>query len=283
MKKFICAVVLLGGVSPSFAVTQTAMARRSMAEQMTASPRATTLSKNQINAMGDMNAAATVDKSSIRQQVDIPASNATNGDNNADKDKREKERAACLGNNIGIGNTFVWASRYSNTNNYASMVEDTDNPENNTCFVKVELRSDDPKISVADIPTQYYEMGRDITCGEWADESKIEKRILDAKKSGRTWGTVGGVVGGVGIGVGMMELFGNKAIGGKVEGQKNKKLNKNELLRSQLLAEKDSDDYKNFMRYMRVLRDECERTDIKWANGKPEECEEYDYNYFLNL
>lgn len=282
MKRFISAMVLLCVASPALAASQVATARRSMAEQM-ASPRATTVSKNQINAMGDLNAAATVDKSSIRQQVDIPASNAAGDSSNADKDRREKERAACLGNNIGIGNTFVWASRYSNTNNYASMVEDTANPENNTCFVKVELRSDDAKISVADIPAQYYEMGRDITCGEWADKSKIEKRILDAKKSGRTWGTVGGVVGGAGVGVGMMELFGNKVIGGKVEGQKNKKLSENERLRSQLLAEKDSDDYKKFMRYMRVLRDECERTDVTWANGKPEECTEYDYNYFLNL
>ena len=64
------------------------------------------------------------------------------------KDLREKERNACLSNNIGVGNTFVWASRYSNLNNYSGMVEDTTEPENNTCFVKVELSSDDSRIDV---------------------------------------------------------------------------------------------------------------------------------------
>jgi len=298
MKSFLYAMGVLVIATPAFALTPAGTGRRAMSEQMNAS-RAITLSKNQINAMGDLNAAATIDKSSIREPVnvigggdatvmgsdDVANGGGTGGGNNSDadknKDQREKERLACISNNIGIGNTFVWASRYSNVNNYSSMIEDVENPDNNVCFVKVELRSDDAKISVSDIPSQYYEMGREITCGEWADGGKIKSRILDAKKSGRTWGTVAGAVGGAGVGVGMMELFGNKAIGGKVQGQKNKKLNETELLRSLLLAQKGSDDYKNFMRYMRALRDDCENT--TWSNGKPKECEEYDYNYFLNL
>lgn len=136
------------------------------------------------------------------------------------KDMREKEREACMRNNIGIGNTFVWASRYSDISNYSTMVEDTDNPDNNTCFVRVELKSDDSRIDLSDIPGKYFEMGRTITCGSWAEESKLEKRILEAKKKGRTWATVGGAVGGAAIGVGSMELFGNKLIGGAVQGQK---------------------------------------------------------------
>ena len=66
----------------------------------------------------------------------------------ADKgaDLREKERNACMSNNIGVGNTFVWASRYSNANDYSTMIEDVNFPENNTCFVKVELKSNDERI-----------------------------------------------------------------------------------------------------------------------------------------
>ena len=143
----------------------------------------------------------------------------------ADKvDMREDERNACNANNVGVGNTFVWASRYSDTNNYATMIEDTESPENNTCFVRVELKSRDPKVDVSGFESKYYEMGKNITCGEWLDEEEMRQTILDAKKSKRAWATVGGTVGGAAVGVGAMELFGNKLIGGKVEGQKDKRL-----------------------------------------------------------
>ena len=135
-------------------------------------------------------------------------------------DMREKERAACINNNIGIGNTFVWASRYSDINNYATMVEDVEQPENNTCFVLVDLKSADSRIDLSDIKGKYFEMGRNITCGSWVDESDIEKRILDAKKKNRTLATIGGAVGGAALGVGSMELFGNRLIGGALMGQK---------------------------------------------------------------
>ena len=125
---------------------------------------------------------------------------------------RDKERIACLSNNVGVGNTFVWASKNSNTSNYASMVEDVNNPENNVCFVLVGMRADDNKIVMSDIQPQYFQWGQNITCGAWADEAKLEKRILDAKKTARTLATVGGAVGGAGIGVGAMELFGNRAL-----------------------------------------------------------------------
>lgn len=135
-------------------------------------------------------------------------------------DMRERERAACINNNIGIGNTFVWASRYSDINNYATMVEDVEQPENNTCFVLVDLKSADSRIDLSDIKGKYFEMGRNITCGSWVDESDIEKRILDAKKKNRTLATIGGAVGGAALGVGSMELFGNRLIGGALMGQK---------------------------------------------------------------
>lgn len=199
-----------------------------------------------------------------------------------EKDMREREKMACINNNIGVGATFVWASRYSNTGNYASMIEDIDNPENNICWVKVGLKSSDPKIDVSDIPTKYYMMGDTITCGAWTDEGKLKNRILDAKKSARTWATVGGAVGGAAIGVGAMELFGNKLIGGAVQGQK--ALEGNELLKSQLavLADKKPSEYREFKQHMQNIKRLC--TETEWPEGKvPEDCSKYDYEYLLSV
>ncbi len=201
-----------------------------------------------------------------------------------DVDMREKERTACLNNNIGVGNTFVWASRYSNVNNYASMVEDVEEPANNTCFVKVEVKSNDPKVSVYDIPSKYFEMGRSITCASWANEETLRQRILDAKKTARVWGTVGGAVGGAGIGVGMMELFGNKLIGGKVMGQKD--LEGNELLKSQMLVlkEKNRTGYAEFVRTACEFIDAC--SDEVWQTADaPDACVKNMANYksLLNM
>ena len=149
-------------------------------------------------------------------------------------DMREAERNACINNNIGIGNTFVWASRFSDTSSYANMVEDVENPQNNVCFVRVELRSDDARVSVSDVPAKYFMWGENIECGAWANEAEMEKRILDAKKGARIGGIVASTVGGAAVGVGAMELFGNKLIDGKVMGQKSTKLTRAELYASQI-------------------------------------------------
>ncbi len=149
--------------------------------------------------------------------------------NMIDTPEYKARKAACLNNNIGIGNTFVWASRFGDTTNYATMIEDLNTPENNTCFVKVTLKSNDDKIQIDDaVANRYYEWNNDITCGGWIDEGKMEKAILDAKKSGRVLTTVGVAVASAGVGVGAMELFGNKLIGGKVEGQQSKKVLENQ-------------------------------------------------------
>lgn len=201
------------------------------------------------------------------------------------KDMREKEKAACVNNNIGIGNTFVWASRYSNTGNYAAMVEDTENPENNTCFVKVELKSDDAKVNVSDIPSKYFVMGQTITCGSWIDEDALEKRILDAKKSARTWATVGGVVGGAGVGVGAMELFGNKLIGGAVQGQKADNLSQTELLYSQMMVLQKNGDSRlgELQKHLKDLKSSCEDPVWSTRSDKPKECTDIDYNRLLSI
>ena len=169
-------------------------------------------------------------------------------------DMREKEREACISNNIGIGNTFVWASRYSDINNYATMVEDVEHPENNTCFVLVGVRSTDSRIDLSDISPRYFEMGQNIACGSWINEDDIEKRILDAKKRNRTLATIGGAVGGAAIGVGSMELFGNRLIGGKVQGQKDENVQA-EVLCRQMLAIKTSEDESDKEAYDAIYAD----------------------------
>lgn len=176
-------------------------------------------------------------------------------------DMREAERNACISNNIGIGNTFVWASRYSNTSNYATMVEDTIHPENNVCFVKVELdSSNDSRIQVYDIEPQYFMWNENITCGSWVDKKEMEKRILEARKGERIGGIVASTVGGLGLGVGAMELFGNKLIGGKVEGQKSASLSKQELYKSQLLALKSKNSvlFDEYVENLKLLSDACD-------------------------
>ena len=201
-----------------------------------------------------------------------------------EKDNRAAERMACLNNNIGVGNTFVWASRYSNTGDYATMLEDTENPENNVCFVKVSLKSSDSRISLADVPARYFQWGETINCGSWVDESTLEQKILDAKKSGRTWATVGGAVGGAAVGVGSMELFGNRLIGGKLEGQKDESLSSTELLRSQLLTMKNNKDmrYQTYLDDLRKLKTACEN--LKAAGGTaPSKCDEFDYDTLLSI
>lgn len=274
MKKVISILAIALMLEPALAATSNNSARRSVTSKMVISAPRATASTNQLSAMSAANSTSesTTQKSSVRvDPIPIPT-----------VDRREKEKAACINNNIGVGNTFVWASRYSNINNYASMVEDTENPENNTCFVKITLKSNDPKVSVNDVPSKYYEMGRDIACGEWVDSEMLRQRILDAKKTARVWGSVGAAVGGAAVGVGAMELFGNKLIGGKVEGQKS--LSDDELLRSQLLVLKDENrsDFNDFMAALREIKTECENLEKNNAE-KPSECDAYDYDYLLSI
>ena len=164
------------------------------------------------------------------------------------------------------------------------MIEDVDNPENNTCFVNVSVKSNDSRIDLSNIRGRYYEMGRNITCGAWVDEDMIEKRILDAKKNARTWATVGGAVGGATIGVASMELFGNKLIGGAVEGQKDENLSSKEVLRSQILAMKSNNksQYDEMMNKLGNLKKLC----AEWegdVNTKPGGCTKYDFDFILGI
>ncbi len=282
MKNFVSFMVLSVMIAPAMAATP-ATGRLGVVSPVAAAGRVSPakMASMKVTPVTPKVTEDVTEKSSIRYEeptADIPPV--------PEKDKREKEKAACIQNNIGVGNTFVWASRYSNINDYSTMIEDTENPENNTCFVKVSLKSADPKIDLGDIKSQYFEMGRDITCGSWVDEDNIEKRILDAKKNVRTWATVGGAVGGAAVGVTSMELFGNKLIGGKVEGQKDleRKDQTDELLRSQLLVLKKDNpsQYNEVMRHLENLKRECESS--VWAESgeaKPSDCKTIKYDYLL--
>ncbi len=244
--------------------------RASMANQMDS--RAA-VSKRQLEHIAATNANADKDNSVTVPEPEKPVEDVKPDVKPVpDKDMREREKAACINNNIGVGATFVWASRYSDIGNYSSMIEDLENPENNVCFVKVELKSDDARISVADIPTKYFVMGENITCGSWANADSLKQRILDAKKKGRTWATIGGAVGGAGIGVGAMELFGNKLIGGAVEGQA--ALSGTELLCSQMkvLKQEKSSKYNDIVDALMTMKQYCEETEWTDENPMPAAC-----------
>ena len=257
---------------PAFAASSSSQARRSVTSQMVMSAPRATASTNQLEAMSASNSQPTINKIDLEEKPSEPIEN-----------NRDKEKEACVNNNVGLGNTFVWASRYSDSNNYMSMIEDVIEPDNNVCFVRVELKSNDSKISLSDIPARYFEMGRIITCGEWANEDTVRQRILDARKNARVWGSVGAAVGGAAIGVGAMELFGNSLIGGKVEGQNNENLSDDEVLLSQLLVLKNDkhQDFDKFIAQLKIVKEECAK--LQKSGGEvPEECSKYNYEYLLN-
>lgn len=283
MTKFISVIAISILTMPAFALTPAGQGRRTMSSQMMA-PRQVAAPQVQASmASAKVSGANTVNNSGTTN----PGASATTPSTPAtptvpEVNNRDKEKAVCLNNNIGVGNTFVWASRYSNTKDYTTMVEDIQDPDNNTCFVRVELKSSDSKVKVSDIPAQYFEMGRTITCGAWTDEEVLKKRILDAKKSARTWGTVAGAVGGAAVGVGAMELFGNKLIGGKVEGQH--ALSGDELIMSQLtVAYKDGKDtFKEYYDKLDELCGYCE--DAVWSTSgqsTPKECKQIGYKKLM--
>ncbi len=242
MRRFVSLVVLSLISCGAFAAPT---ARPAMSSKMVgAATQRYTASVNQLNGISATNGTVTSATAVVEEEPEI--------------DMREAERNACINNNIGIGNTFVWASRYSDTSNYANMVEDTINPQNNVCFVRVELKSDDEsRISVSDIAPKYFMWGENIECGSWANEKEMEKRILDARKGARIGGIVASTVGGAGLGVGAMELFGNRLIDGKVQGQKSTKLSEYELYRSLLLTYKNNKDpqYDKICSALKVMED----------------------------
>lgn len=255
MKHFMPFVVLSLVSFGAFAANN---GRPAMSNKIMSAPRYTA-SVNQLNSMAVASGA-----------ISATTQPTTTVEEEPEVDMREAERNACINNNIGIGNTFVWASKYSDTSNYANMVEDVKNPENNVCFVRVELKSDnESRIAVSDVPSKYFKWGETIECGSWVDEKEMRERILDAKKGARIGGIVASTVGGAGLGVGAMELFGNKAIGGKVQGQKNMEGSK--LYKSILLTYKDKDisKYNDIVAALTVMKEACE------ADPKTAGCNEY--------
>lgn len=275
MHKLLVMFVVLSVSLP--AVAATGRGRASMANQMDARVSVT---QKQIGGIVTTNSVVSEDAATedVAQDESIVESEQVIEEQT--KDMREREKAACIQNNIGVGATFVWASKYSNSADYNSMIEDVEFPENNVCFVKVGIKSNDSRIDVSDIPTKYFVMGENITCGQWTNADKLKSRILDAKKKGRTWATVGGVVGGAGVGVGAMELFGNKLIGGPVEGQAD--MEGTELLCSQMkvLKQEKSSKYNDIIDALKEMQKYCEDTSL-WTDAKPENCEEFDYKELL--
>jgi len=143
----------------------------------------------------------------------------------------------------------------------------------------VGMRSDDSRINVSDIQPRYFELGQNITCGSWIDDAKMQARILDAKKTARTLGTIGGAVGGAGVGVGAMELFGNKLIGHAVMGQQQYAENTTGwfVAKANELKQKNRDDYNKFVEYVETLKRECGKT------SPDSKCNESKYKALLDV
>lgn len=285
MKKFFICAICCAVAFPAFGAGRSMIGAAQPAAQQ--SGRMATLSKvhvvknNDTNAtttgQANTNAASTANTADVAVVDNEPKPVSVN---------RDKERTACLSNNIGIGNTFVWASRNSNTANYATMVEDVENPENNVCFVLVGMRSDDSRINVADIQPRYFEWGQNITCGSWADESKLESRILEAKKTARTLGTIGGAVGGAGIGVGAMELFGNRALSNingmeGLQGQKQYEERSVEWYKAKAneLKRDNNDAYSTFVKHLKAFQAECSKAE----GERSAKCDDEKYKNLVNL
>ncbi|MBO4672156.1 MAG: hypothetical protein J5608_00700 [Alphaproteobacteria bacterium] len=247
MKKYLSLLVLCLFVMPAFG------AGRSMVG--TSSARSSIAPAAARSAATNTSAAKTATATTAAQE----SSTDETTEQKPEPVNRDAEKLACLSNNIGMGNTFVWASRDSNTSNYSTMIEDTEHPENNVCFVLVNMRTDDARINISDIQPHYFQWGQAVTCGSWVDEEKMKDRILDAKKKARVWGTIGGSVGGAGLGVGAMELFGNKLIGGKVMGQKQYEEYSVDWYRVKAneLMQKDPSEYDRFVDLIADLKKEC--------------------------
>ena len=262
MKYFVSALVL---AMFGFGADAASVGRPAMSNHIMSAPRYTA----SINALGPNSNKVVAANADVPVAVPVTEDSAKEEEKEPEKDMREAERNACINNNIGMGNTFVWASRYSDTSNYANMVEDAENPENNVCFVKVELNStNESRIKVADIEPKYFMWDETIKCGSWVNKKDMEKRILDARKGERIGGIVASTVGGAGLGVGAMELFGNKLIGGKVQGQKS--ANK-ETLYKNALKKKTGADLEEYRGYLVLVTNAC-----KSGNWYSEHCSLYE-------
>lgn len=195
------------------------------------------------------------------------------------------ERDACLARAATTFDTYVWASKNSNPTSYYSMREDTSNPDNNACFIKVSVTNTDERIDTHDIPSRYFMVGQRAKCGDWLDEQDLEQRILDATKKGRIAGAVATslVSAGVGVGIaeGAMKIAENKGSTSKLMGQKN--LTDKDLLKSQLLKLRRTapTQYNELIEAMKILDRNC---DEEWTNNncKPVACDETK-NLFRNL
>lgn len=196
------------------------------------------------------------------------------------------ERDACLARAATTFDTYVWASKNSNPTSYYSMREDTSNPDNNACFIKVSVTNTDERIDTHDIPSRYFMVGQRAKCGDWLDEQDLEQRILDATKKGRIAGAVATslVSAGVGVGIaeGAMKIAESKGSTSKLMGQKGLNNNK-DLLKSQLLKLKRTNPskYDTLIAAMTTLDQKC---DEAWTDNtcKPPECDEAN-NPFRNL
>ena len=183
------------------------------------------------------------------------------------------KRDVCLSHASGSFDTFVWAARDSNINDYRFMVEDVRNPENNVCFVKISVQNSDERVDTHDIPSRYFVVGERAVCGNWLPEDDLKQRILNATKKNRVLGAVATSIVSAGVGVGVSEaamaIAAKNGSDSKVLGQA--ALSGQELLISQIkeLERKNSVEYNRVISALKTLDETCDK---EWKCEKPAEC-----------
>lgn len=191
----------------------------------------------------------------------------------------EAEKRACINSNVGIGNSFVWAAKDSDVSNYMSMMEDYENPANNTCFVLVEMRSDNPRVSVDDIYGKYFQWGQEVECGSWADYETMKSRILDASKKKRVGAAIATTLGGMGLGVGISEaamtIAANNRGDSKVQGQLALSGEEFVIAKIKEMQKENTSRYGDFVKKLKDLKSYC--TSKIDNEAYQTVCNEYDY------
>ena len=263
--------------TPAGKIDTTTMSPRLMA-QMTANAskarRAGSSVSNTVNAKED---AVTTIVQEISFNHDLSNTSTNTGTTNPDKE-------ACLLRAKILPDTFVWAARNSNSTNYASLIEDITNPQNNICYVKISVHNSDDRVETKDIPTRYFPMGQTVTCGGWLDNDDLKERVLVATKKQRVLGTVAttliGAGAGVGISEGAMAIAANQGSDSKLMGQR--ALDATDLIISHIkkLQHDNIAEYNRILDAMRKLDEACDSEE--WVCDKPADCDEA-RNPFRNL
>lgn len=140
-----------------------------------------------------------------------------------------------------------------------TVMTESPNPQDNTCFSSVSMKSGDIKDMGRFFPARYFENGQTVECGSWINTDDLDAAILDATKGKRIAGTIAASVGGLAIGATAADLIG-QATGKQDDGSNTwtgqAGLQGKAYVQSRL-NEKDSAERAAFLANVRVLQNLC--------------------------